>query len=158
MAMASAAFAITTSRAFTLSWRGSPADAVVDAVRFSQLVEGITLYWNAVQFESTGTAWSAIHAHGIPVLALRTLGGGMRDKNYAAKADRLQFLVKAAGCASITEFNLRLAASDPAIRTTIGGTASPEHLEMYLSAARSAVALPDEILQQALALQHERES
>jgi aryl-alcohol dehydrogenase-like predicted oxidoreductase len=134
------------------------ADAVVDAVRCSQLVEGITLYWNAVQFESTDTAWSAIHAHDIPVLALRTLGGGMRDKNYAAKADRLQALVTAADCASITEFNLRLDASDSAIRTTIGGTASPEHLEMYLSAARSAVALPDSIFQQAVALQHEREA
>jgi len=132
------------------------AEAAVDAVKRSGLVDGITLYWNAVQFDSTDTAWSEIHANDIPVLALRTLGGSMRDKNYAAKVDRLQELVTAAGCAGITEFNLRLAASDPAIRTTIGGTASLEHLEMYLAAAQSAVALPQDILAQTRALQQER--
>ncbi len=129
------------------------ADAAVEAVRRSPLVEGITLYWNAVQFESTDAAWSGIHADNIPVLALRTLGGSMHDKNYAAKFERLQSLVSAAGCASITAFNLRLAASDPAIRTTIGGTASLAHLEMYLAAAQNAVALPADILEKTRELQ-----
>ncbi len=132
------------------------ADHAVEVVRRSSLVEGITLYWNAVQFECTPAAWAQIRANNIPVLALRTLGGSMRDTNFAAKADRLQALVAAAGCTSITEFNLRLAASDPSIRTTIGGTASLEHLEMYLSAAQRAIALPADILAQARSLQQLR--
>ncbi len=129
------------------------ADAAVEAVRRSPLVEGITLYWNAVQFESTDAAWSGIHAENIPVLALRTLGGSMQDKNYAAKIERLQTLVAAAGCANIAEFNVRLAASDPVIQTTIGGTASLAHLELYLAAAQSAVPLPADILEKTRALQ-----
>jgi len=132
------------------------AEVAVEAVKCSELVEGITLYWNAVQFDSTDTAWSKIHDSDIPVLALRTLGGSERDQNYLAKVARLQALVEASGCASITQFNLRLAVSDPAIRTTIGGTASLEHLEMYLALSQSAVALPPDILQQTRELQQER--
>jgi len=129
------------------------ADHAVEAVRHSSLVEGITLYWNAVQFECTPDASAQIHKSNIPVLALRTLGGSMRDNTFAAKAERLQALVAAAGCNNITEFNLRLAVSDPAIRTTNCGTASLEHLDLYLAAAQRATALPAEILEQTRALQ-----
>jgi len=128
-------------------------DQAVEAVQQSALVEGITLYWNAVQFECTPDAWTQIHKSNISVLALRTLGGSMRDNNFAVKAESLQTLVAAAGCNNITEFNLRLAVSDPAIRTTIGGTASLEHLEIYLAAGQHATALPAEILEQTRALQ-----
>lgn len=109
-------------------------DAAVDAAR-SGLVEGVTLYWNACQRDCTDTAWAAIRQNAIPTLALRTLGGGPSDKAGAAKAQALAELVAAAGCQHPTEFNLRLAASEPVIRTTIGGTASLEHLEQYLQPA-----------------------
>jgi aryl-alcohol dehydrogenase-like predicted oxidoreductase len=49
------------------------ADAAVEAVEKSSLVEGITLYRNAVQFDSTEVAWGKLHDQNIPVLALRTL-------------------------------------------------------------------------------------
>jgi hypothetical protein len=63
-----------------------------------------------------------------------------------AKDDEMTALLKAAGCRDATDFNLRLAASVPAIRTTIGGTSSPANLENYLTSAAGAKPLPPEIL------------
>ncbi len=48
--------------------------------------------------------------------------------------------------ADATDFNLRLAASDPVIRTTIGGTSLPANLKNYLVSADNAKPLPPEIL------------
>jgi aryl-alcohol dehydrogenase-like predicted oxidoreductase len=127
-------------------------DAAVEAAG-SGLVEGVILYWNACQRDCSDTAWTAIREQGIPALALRTLGGGPSDKATGAKAGELAELVKAAGCAHATEFNLRLAASEPAIRTTIGGTASLAHLEDYLYAAAGAAPLHGEILERVKRLQ-----
>jgi aryl-alcohol dehydrogenase-like predicted oxidoreductase len=120
-------------------------DAAVEAVAHD-LIDGVTFYWNACQRECTAQAWSAIQGRGIEVLALRTLGGGPADQNITAKSDEFAELIKAAGCRDATEFNLRLAASIPAIRTTIGGTSSPANLENYLSAAANEKPLPPEIL------------
>ncbi len=127
-------------------------DAAVQATK-SELIDGVTLYWNACQRDCTDTAWSTIREKKIPTLALRTLGGGPADKSSAAKADELAGLIKAAGCRNATEFNLRLAASEPVMLTTIGGTASLDHLEDYLNAGANAVPLPTEILQQVENLQ-----
>jgi predicted aldo/keto reductase-like oxidoreductase len=113
----------------------------------------VILYWNACQRDCSSTAWTAIREKGIPVLALRTLGGGPSDQSSNAKSGELAELIEAAGCGSPTEFNLRLAASEPAIRTTIGGTASLEHLEDYLKAATNAAPLSAEILHRVEQLQ-----
>lgn len=127
-------------------------DAAVEAMK-SGLVEGVILYWNACQRDCSDTAWAAIRKKGIPALALRTLGGGPSDEWSRAKSAALAELIAAAGCRDATEFNLRLAASEPAIRTTIGGTASLPHLEDYLKAAENSAPLPDGILQRVEQLQ-----
>jgi aryl-alcohol dehydrogenase-like predicted oxidoreductase len=127
-------------------------DAAVEALK-SGLIEGMILYWNACQRDCSATAWAAIRGQGIPTLALRTLGGGPADKASGAKAGELAELVKAAGCRNPTDFNLRLAAGESVIRTTIGGTASLEHLEDYLQAAANAAPLSPEILQRVEQLQ-----
>lgn len=127
-------------------------DAAVEALK-SSLVEGVILYWNACQRDCSVSAWKKIKEQKVPTLALRTLGGGPADKNSRAKSADLTALMKAAGCLSITEFNLRLVASEPTIRTTIGGTSSLAHLEEYLNAARNPVPLPAEILHQVEQLQ-----
>jgi len=120
-------------------------DAAVEAMR-SGLVDGVILYWNAMQRDCSDSAWAAIRQQKVLALALRTVGGGPNDKASVAKAAPLAELVSAAGCRSATEFNLRLAASEPVIRTTIGGTASMGHLEEYLAAAKNPAPLPAEIL------------
>ena len=127
-------------------------DAAVEATK-SGLIEGVILYWNAWQCDCSDTAWAAIREKGIPALALRTVGGGPSDKASSAKSGDLAELIKAAGCRDSTEFNLRLAASEPAIRTTIGGTSSLAHLEDFLNAATNATPLSAEILQRVERLQ-----
>jgi len=127
-------------------------DAAVEATR-SSLIEGVILYWNACQRDCSDSAWTAIRGKGIATLALRTLGGGPSDKSSSAKAEDLTKLIKTTGCRNATEFNLRLAASEPAIRTTIGGTASLAHLEDYFKAATNAAPLPADVLQRVEQLQ-----
>ena len=127
-------------------------DAAVAATK-SGLIDGVILYWNACQRDCSDAAWRAIQDQKIPALALRTLGGGPADEHSRAKSADLTALLKAASCQSTTEFNLRLAASEPAIRTTIGGTASRAHLEEYLNAARNPAPLPTDILRKVELLQ-----
>ena len=127
-------------------------DAAVEATR-SGLIDGLILYWNACQRDCSPTAWAAIREQGIPTLALRTLGGGPADKSSSAKSADLAELITATGSRNATHFNLRLAASDPVIKTTIGGTASLDHLEDYLAAATHAAPLPPDILQRVQQLQ-----
>jgi len=127
-------------------------DAAVEATK-SGLIDGVILYWNACQRDCSDTAWATIRGKNIPALALRTLGGGPSDKSSSAKSLDLAELIRASGCRNATDFNLRLAASEPAIRTTIGGTASLSHLEDYLDAASKTVPMPQEIFQRAEQLQ-----
>ncbi|HRJ72537.1 MAG TPA: hypothetical protein PLS03_09935 [Terrimicrobiaceae bacterium] len=128
------------------------ADAAVEAAR-SELIDGVTLYWNACQRDCTDTAWAEIRGRNIPVLALRTLGGGPSDKKSAEKSAELARLMEAAGCRNASLFALRLAASERAVRTTIGGTASLPHLEDYLAAAADAKPLDAALVQRVEKLQ-----
>jgi aryl-alcohol dehydrogenase-like predicted oxidoreductase len=127
-------------------------DAAVEAMK-SGLIEGMILYWNACQRDCSDTAWAAIRAKGTPTLALRTLGGGPADEATRAKSATLNELIKASGYRDATEFSLHLAASEPVIKTTIGGTASLAHLEDYLSAASNSVPLPSDLLARVESLQ-----
>ncbi len=127
-------------------------DAAVKATG-SDLIEGVTLYWNACQRDCSDVAWAAIREKGLPVLALRTLGGGPEDPASAKKSQAFRRLIQASNSRDATEFNLRLAASEPVVRTTIGGTASLTHLDDYLSAAQNARPLSPEIIQSVEQLQ-----
>ncbi len=123
------------------------ADAALEAWAASDLVEGTTMYGNAIQRDCTDAAWARIQREQVPVLALRTLAGGPAKERTAearAEADRW---AREAGCADAVEFALRLAASVPAIRTTIGGTANPDHLARFLEAAKAAEPLPPPVLE-----------
>lgn len=120
-------------------------EAAVEASRH-ELIDGVTLYWNVVQRDCSASAWAAIREQNIPVLALRTVGGGPADKVTAARDAEIAALLKEAGCRSRTELALRHAASEPVVQTTIGGTASLEHLEEFLAAAERAEPLPAEVL------------
>lgn len=122
-------------------------DAGVAALA-SPLVDGLTLYWNACQRDCSEAAWRRIQADRIPVLALRTLAGGPRDTESASRRQQADALAQASGCADDVEFALRLACSIPAIKTTIGGTATLSHLDRYLSCAASAKPLPADVVAQ----------
>ncbi len=127
-------------------------DAAVEACG-NTLIDGVTLYWNLFQRDCSESAWAAIQEKGIPVLALRTLGGGSADARSAARAEALANLMREAGAGTVADLALRFSLSEPVIRTTIGGTSSLRHLEEYLSAAKSAVPLTGELREKALAIQ-----
>ncbi len=115
------------------------------AAQSSPLVEGLTFYWNACQRDCGGVAWRGITDRQIPVLALRTLAGGPGDEKTAEIRRRVARLMAEAGIDDEVTFALRLAASYAPIRTTIGGTANPEHLGRYLQEARNPAPLPAEV-------------
>ncbi len=117
------------------------ADAAVEAARH-ELIDGLTLYWNVRQRDCTATAWAAIRERLIPTLALRTLGGGRADKQGMAKSAAVDALIASAGCRNEAELALRHAASEPMLKTTIGGTSSLSHLEEFLTAGAIATPLP----------------
>lgn len=120
-------------------------DTAVEATQ-SELIDGVILYWNACQRDCSDTAWASIQKQNIPALALRTIGGGPADKASSAKSAELADLIKQSGSKCPSDFNLRLAASEPAIRTTIGGTSSLQHLEDFIQSATNPQTLPREIL------------
>jgi aryl-alcohol dehydrogenase-like predicted oxidoreductase len=120
-------------------------DAALSACR-SELIDGVTLYWNACQRDCSDSSWAEIRRKQIPTLALRTLGGGPKDENQRRKASRISELIKQADCQNATDFNLRLAASEKAIQTTIGGTSSLTHLEEFLTAGDNPTPLGHGIL------------
>jgi aryl-alcohol dehydrogenase-like predicted oxidoreductase len=128
-------------------------DAAVEATR-SELVDGVTLYWNVCQRDCSSTAWEAIRSAKIPVLALRTLGGGPADKRSAARQAEVETILADAGCPNASDLALRHAAGESVVQTTIGGTASLGHLEEFLAAAASARALPEDIVRRIEVLQN----
>lgn len=103
------------------------------AAQSSELVEGITCYWNAGQRELSDSAWAAIQEKDIPLIAIRTLAGA---EDMPPHPD----------CEDAVEFALRLAGSYPVVKTTIGGTRNPDHLQRFLECAAGATPLPPEIL------------
>lgn len=114
------------------------ADASVAAAQH-ELIDGVTLYWNALQRSCTDTAWAEIVRRQIPVLAIRTLGG-WRDPGLAQQREALQQTLPDIDPVNLA---LRLAASQAEILTSIGGTASPEHFDAFLAAANAATPLTD---------------
>ncbi len=114
------------------------ADAAAHAAEHP-LIDGVTLYWNALQWDCTPSAWERLLRNKTPVLALRTMGGPADDKETAARRDALH---REWPGVDETQLALRLAASDPLVRTTIGGTASLAHLEQFLAAAAHPAPLP----------------
>ncbi|MFA6288110.1 MAG: hypothetical protein WC661_12065 [Opitutaceae bacterium] len=127
-------------------------DAAVEAAKH-ELIDGVTLYWNVRQRDCTATAWAALRQRQVPVLALRTLGGGPADKHGVTKSAAVDALVAAAGCRNEAELALRLSASEAMLKTTIGGTSSLSHLEEFLAAGKSAGPLPDDLRLQAEKIQ-----
>ena len=106
------------------------------------LIDGVTLYWNLLQRDCSPRAWEGIRAASLPVLALRTLGG-WRDSSLQPRREAMQTCLEGA---DPVKSALDLAASEPLVQTTIGGTASLPHLEAYLAAAGAAKALPEPLL------------
>jgi aryl-alcohol dehydrogenase-like predicted oxidoreductase len=121
--------------------------------------DGYVLYLNPLERDVDDAMWAFLQKQGAPLWALRTVAGALgeparleqhRIKNPADPnllvAERVAAIAAKAGTRDWTEFCLRYAASVPGLKTTIGGTADLAHLKHFLSAASSAVALPDDVI------------
>ncbi|MCH8473881.1 MAG: aldo/keto reductase [Opitutales bacterium] len=108
-----------------------PQEGYLNKIWPTGLISSVILYWNAVQRACADSDWAYIEENQIPVLALRTLGGGFTNlpENLRAEAETL---LAESGCTDWAELNLRLAASVPLLQTTIGGTGNPAHLNRFL--------------------------
>ena len=109
------------------------------------LISSVILYWNAVQRACANSDWDYIETNKIPVLALRTLGGGLHNLSDEIRP-QAEAYVEESGCQDWTELNLRLAASNPLVQTTIGGTGNPDHLTRFLQAPTTPLSYPKQIL------------
>jgi len=143
---------------------GEAVDMILAADKAGLVVEGLSFHVGSqttnfqnyvAALELSANLFKEARNRGYTKMNLLDIGGGFpAPYDDSVKPFReLAALIKAAGCQTATEFNLRLAASEPAIRTTIGGTAALTHLEEYLKAARNPVPLPATILHQVEQLQ-----
>ncbi len=118
------------------------AAAAARAVSASPLADGLICYWNVRQRELCPEALALIAEQDIPVLALRTLAGAKEPSDD----DPLPSIIRNAGCQDQVDLALRLAASWPALVTTIGGTANHDHCERFIAAAQDPAPLPQAIM------------
>ncbi len=125
-----------------------PADAgAAEKVWPTGIVQGFTFYWNPVQCSCAPEDWDFIQTHNVPVLALRTLAGGSVESiEDQSKRTQYQQILGDSLCGDWTELCLRYAAASPIIRTSIGGTANPRHLQRYLEFAIDPAPLPEDLV------------
>lgn len=118
------------------------AEAAAEAAR-NPLVDAVTFYASPWQFDCTPAAWRTLVDLGKPLLALRTLGGW----NDERLADRREAVARRFPNHDPVQLALDFAAALPGLQTTIGGTASTDHLRHYLRAASNATPMQTEPLE-----------
>lgn len=118
------------------------------------LFDGVTFYNNLMEFDVPAGLKGYIQGKkDLPILALRSVYGGLvagkgeLDGDRYTRAQKLQQIASDSGCRDLVELSMCYAASNPQIRTTIGGTRNPGHLATYLELAESARPLGEDALQ-----------
>lgn len=128
------------------------------------VIDGAIFYLNPLQRFASNPLWDLLIEKEIPIVAMRTVGGGpvhrMRDVPGFAWQDYLQKravevapIFERSGIESWTEFCVRFAASFPSVRATVGSTIQPEHFSAYLAAAADPQPLEAGIVNSISALQ-----
>jgi len=105
-----------------------------------RILDGVIFYFNLRERNVDDATFAELQQRQTPVLALRTLAGGVPQLHAAADAELLA-MMRETGL-SWVELNLRYVWSHPQVRTSIGGTANPAHFEEYLRAAEVRRPLP----------------
>lgn len=104
-----------------------------------ELFDSVIFYLNVVEREVSNALYERLEAKQTPILALRTLGGGLSNGGRLDESARaaLNEIYGRSGCADMLEFRVRFALSVPNVRTTIGATSRVEHLNALLAATRA---------------------
>jgi len=128
-----------------------------DAIRAVQagLFPAYIFYFSPGERQTSNALFDLLMQRAEPILALRTLCGGIldpariariRERNpddgAIARFEALQPLYEKSGAKSWAEFSISFLRSFPNILTTIAGTSSEKHLHELLEAARTAKPIP----------------
>lgn len=129
-------------------WSRSP--SVLPIVE-QDLFRSYIYYLNVVNREIENALHDAIRDKQANVLALRTVGGGVNcfhgSPDPGAARDALDELYKKSDCSSRFEFRMRYVFGQPNVKTTIGATANPEHLQALIEGGRHYNGLDPEIVE-----------
>ncbi len=146
-------------------WTSDPPLKALRAGYTQGIVDGFIFYLNPLQRFASNALWDEIVARNQPVIAMRTVSGGpvhqLRDvpgfawKEYLQKrAVEVAPIFERSGIKSWTEFCIRFAFSFPQVRATVGSTSKVENLNQFLSAAQHITPLPEDIVQEIVAMQY----
>ncbi len=105
--------------------------AEIAKVLESGCFEGLTLGYNALNFPYRAAGLEAAQRHGVGVVTMNPLGGGVIPRN----AERLAFL-KGPGDRDVVQAALRFNISQPAITAALVGFASKAEIDQAVEAVR----------------------
>ena len=135
-------------------WPYSP--KVIQAIE-ADLFDGYVFYYSPVDRELSEEANDLMISRDVSALAMRTFGGRDGGNYLTAAATHptrvaLEPVYRRSGCSSRVEFCVRFPLSLPHVRTTIGSTGNPQHLQEFLEAGRCFKPLPGDVIDDIRAL------
>lgn len=146
-------------------WTSEAPLAALRAGHLDDLIDGFILYINPLQRFASNAMWDELQARGLPLISMRTVAGNdvhaLRDVPGAAWRPYLQEravevapIFDRSGVDSWVEFCVRFALGLPGVRSTVGSTARPEHLEAYLAQTAAPIEpLPQDVVDEISSLQ-----
>ena len=111
----------------------------IAAVLASGYFEGVTLGYNVLNFPYRGAALDAAARHGVGVVTMNPLGGGLIPRN----AGRLAF-IQAPGDRDVVQAALRFNVSQPAVTCALVGFASEAEVDAAVAAVTDFTPYPAE--------------
>lgn len=129
-------------------WGYSP--KVIKAIA-ADLFDGYIFYYNVVERQVSNELTDRMERQQVSTLAMRTFGGRDGGNYLTLPATHpvrvaLEPLYQQSGCASGVKFCVRFPLSLPQVRTSIGSTGNPRHLEDFLKAGQSFKPLAPEVV------------
>ena len=145
-------------------WSSDIALRTIQGGRADQLIEAYTFYFNPLQRFVTNDVWDLLVERNVPIVAMRTVGGGNVHRILAnenapaylrARAAQIAPIFTASGIDSWTEFAARFVLGFPQVRATVGATSRSENLREFINATANPEPLDPEIIQEILQLQRQ---
>ena len=143
-------------------WNSAEYLDALEAGFADQLVDGFIFYLNPLQRFVSNELWDALVARRVPIVAMRTVGGGDvraiaagRGPEYLQKrAAQVLPLFERSECASWPEFCVRYVFGFPSVVATVGATSRQDGLqEFHTAVASAATPLPSDIHAELVGLQ-----
>ncbi len=133
-----------------------------DAIRAveNDMFDGYILYYNLLDRHANNELFDLLESKKAPLLALRTMSSTLiypeparrfsetKGEPILERRDALEPILEQSSCTSWPELAMRFILSHPKVQTTIGGTTSIEHLNIYIDQAGEFKPLEQETIDQ----------